>query len=105
MSYLTKIPIDAESTPPAYDIHILYCLGKGYNPVHYIQCIGRQCSECSKDNLYRVCPGCGAALKNSCDIYECSCGTAIRECCDANGPLVARYATPNKMFTTEEDVI
>ena len=104
MSYTNKVPNDIES-PTAYDIHIEYCLGKGYNPVHYVQCIERYCSECSKDNLYRVCPGCGTTLEDCAGMRECTCGTIMYVCLNNSGPLVTRYATPNKIFRIEEDTI
>lgn len=105
MSYTNKVPTDANISAIAYGMHIEYCLGKGYNPVHYVQCIGRYCSECSKDNLYRVCPGCGTTLEEFFEVHKCSCETVMWICRDADGPLVTRYATPNKIFRIEEDTI
>ena len=104
MNYISKVPDNIDRSPIAYDMHVEYCLGKGYNPIHYVQCIGR-CSECSKDDLYRVCPGCGAGLGGFAEMYKCSCETVMWICHDASGPLVTRYATPNKIFMTEEDII
>ena len=107
MSYINRIPIDDTESSIAHIIHIDYCLGKGYNPVHYVPCIGRPCTECYKDEtLYRVCPGCGAGLGKLSEMCECPCGTVMWVCFNSTkGPIVTRYATPNKIFLTEEDVI
>lgn len=70
----------------------------------------RNCDRCLKQKgVLKVCPTCGASIGSIDRDRNCSCGTVIWTCHDAEGKVyVAEFSRPSPivaMTMTEDDVI
>lgn len=87
---------------------MLMYIRNGSKDVHYVECWKYRCEQCmgQQSALYRACPVCGAALKDSCDIYECGCGSIISACGWPAASVVTTFI-PSSQFddSVDEDTI